>query len=147
MRDFLEGLSVAIAVSVLIFDVLIIATTVYSHFEWRRNRNKDFPVRSDESDDFMVASNSIINVIQERLEMSGPISKQDSEILCNLKDSSDLFSLVRCAHYAGFHITFEQATAEGEVDPDDGDPNIFKTDLKKAAKSIEDKKWAQYRRY
>lgn len=147
MIEFFEVFTSVFAIGVLVLALLIIATTIYSHFEWRRNKNKDFPVRSDESDDFMVASNSIINVIQERLEMSGPISKQDSEILCNLKDSSDLFSLVRCAHYAGFHITFEQATAEGEVDPDDGDPNIFKTDLKKAAESIEDKKWAQYRRY
>ena len=147
MIVFFKYFATIFVICVLLFTILTILITIYSHIEWRKNRNRPFPTKSKETDDFIIASSSIIDVIQERLEMSGPISKQDSKILCNLKDSSDFASLVRCAHYAGFHITFEQMVAEGESDPDDGDPNVFKTDLKKAAESIEDKKWAQYRRY
>lgn len=147
MREFFEYFSIVVAVGVLVFTFLVIATAIYSHFEWRKNRDKDFPTKSEESDDFMVASKSIIDVIQKRLEMSGPLSKQDSKILCNLKDSSDFISLVRCAHYDGFHITFEQMVAEGEEDPEADNPNVYKTNLEKAAKSIEDKKWAKHRHY
>ena len=105
--------------------------------------------RTEPSEDYMEERQRVLEMIMERLTAMG-----DSRITCmngeskpfvHLEDSSEVASLFRFAHFGGCHLTFEQ-DADGE-DLEEGCPDVFKTDLKKAAEHREGKKWERYRRY
>lgn len=120
------------------------------HLEWKKMRRKQFERETVPSDDFMEETRQILDIIQERLDGfpggSGLMSKEDRKAFAELRDSSEVYSLARYAHYAGFHLTFEQLPDDG-VDTEENDPDVFKTDMAKAAASLEEKEWAPYRRY
>lgn len=120
------------------------------HLEWKKMRRKRFERKTVPSDDFIVETKQILDIIQERLDGvpcgSGLMSEEDRKAFADLKDSSEVYSLARYAHYAGFHLTFEQLPDDG-VDAEENDPDVFKTDMRKAAASLEEKEWAPYRRY
>lgn len=120
------------------------------YLEWKKMRRKQFERRTVPSDDFMVETRQILDIIQDRLDGvpcgSGLMSKEDRKAFAELRDSSEVYSLARYAHYAGYHLTFEQQP-DGGVDLDADNPDVFKTDMRKAASSLEEKEWAPYRRY
>lgn len=107
----------------------------------------DFPVKSEESDDFMVESERILEAVRARQKAYGFIKDARMEEYECLEDSSQVASFVRYAHYAGYHVTFEQMPEPGAVDPEEGNPDVFKTDMAKAAASLEQRRWTRYRRY
>ena len=115
----------------------------------RKNSKRDLEKNSKPSDDFMVESRRVIDFIKERDEFvtAGLLSKEERKELDELYDSSGVASLFRFAHYAGYHITYEQNECKWSDDPEYLDPKVFKTDMGEAAALREERKWNQYKRY
>ena len=129
----------------VIFWFMIIGTVWLS----KKNAKMEPKKKSQPSDDFMVESRRVINFIKERdgLVTTGLLSKEEKKELEELYDSSGVASLFRFAHYAGYHITFEQNECKWSDDPEYLDPKVFKTDMGEAAALSEERMWDQYKRY
>lgn len=143
---------IACIVGVIVFGGLTVASLicgVSSYLGWKRVKNAEPPKRSEPSDDFKTESERVIGIMFERNEFSSGVLLSEKELpdLENLKTSSSFASLVRYAHFAGYHLTFEENEQEWSCDPEYLDPSVFKTDLKEAAALREERKWDRYKRY
>ena len=119
--------------------------------EWRSlKKQPDYEGESEPSDDFMVEKDRVLEQIQKRIDEAGVCSiflKEELKAFENLKDSSEVASLFRFAHFGGCHLTFEQDECEWKDDPEYYKSNVFKTDLGEAAALREERKWSHYKRY
>ena len=140
------GGSVLFLVSIL---VAILYTAIGNMVSWKKLKRKGFMKRTEETDDFMEENRRILDLVEERMDCEANVfqygGKKESPTVQELRDSSEIASLSRYAHFGGVYITVEQIPSDGS-DADDGDPNVFKTDLSKAAENREKRKWEPYRR-
>lgn len=119
--------------------------------EWLELKKRTvYTKKTEPSNDFVVEKNRVLDLIRERRGTDGACStftKEELKAFENLKDSSEVASLFRFAHFGGCYLTFEQDECEWKDDPEYLDPNVFKTDLGEASALREERKWNQYKRY
>lgn len=119
--------------------------------EWRSlNKQPDYQEGSEPSDDFMVEKDRVLEQIRKRIAEAGVCStflKEELKAFEDLKDSSEVASLFRFAHFGGCHLTFEQDGCEWKDDPEYLNPEVFKTDIDEASALREERKWNEYKRY
>lgn len=133
------------------FWALVVAAGVFvsvgNYLSWKNARGT-IPVKKTEpSVNFYIEMNRVLQIIEERMNMGFSRGKGDARKMKGLKDSSEVASLFRMAHYAGYHLTFEQNEIAWSDDPEYLDRNVFKTDLEEAADLREERIWSQYKRY
>ena len=128
MKETLNHIAVILyGTCILIFGVFPFVTAMASLADWLIVKNKKFVSKSTPSDDTVQEMKNILEIIQTRNDVvSGVLSKKQSKKLEELKLSSELASLIRYAHFAGYNLTYEQ-------DDESNDPADFKTDLRRAA--------------
>lgn len=126
-----------------------ISWALSSYMGWKKVENAEPPKKSEPSENFKTESERIIDILFERNEFcSGDLfSKEDLSDLESLRTSSSFASLVRYAHFAGYHLTFEQNEQEWSSDPEYLDKNVFKTDLKEATALRGEQERNRYKRY
>lgn len=119
------------------------------HMEWKSFKNKTIVKKSEESDDFMTERNGVLELVQSRIGCDVGLAEESKEyrLFSELFDSSDIASLFRCAHYAGYHLTFEQNECEWPSDSEYLDPKVFKTDMREAADFRKEMEESRYKRY
>jgi hypothetical protein len=130
--------------------ICFIAAWVSLYFEWKAVGKECFLKDSEPSDDYLIERDKVLTAINERIgEYSSCdfICAAELKELASLKDSSEVASLFRYAHFAGFHLTFEQNEQEWNSDPEYLDPNVFKTDMKEATALREEREWNRYKRH
>lgn len=119
--------------------------------EWRSlKKQPDYESETQPSDDFMVEKDRVLEQVGKRIAEAGACSiflKEELKDFENLKDSSEVASLFRFAHFGGCHLTFEQDECEWKDDSEYYKSNVFKTDLGEAAALREERKWSHYKRY
>lgn len=146
METFEEIFAIVFGVFWAIVAVIFAIATYGDYFLAQKNRNKVYPKESDTSNDFMKERENILCVLQDRMEENGALSKQESEFMAKINDSSEFASLIRSAHYAGFSVSFEQNEGPWEEDPEYLDENVFKTDLLEAADLRREKELERFKR-
>lgn len=119
--------------------------------EWKSLKKRTGYIKNSEpSNDFMDEMNRTLELVQKRTgkdEMCTIFTKEELKAFEKLKDSSEVASLFRFAHFGGCHLTFEQDEYTWSADPEYLDPDVFKTDLGEASALREERKWYQYKRY
>lgn len=145
--DVVCYLIVGVALFVFVIGPTIALIGVWIHYCF--NRNLNLPKRTEPTDDFMEQASRILDILEERNRMLtvSCFSKDEDRILKELRDSSDVASLVRYAHFAGYHITFEETKCDWKDDPEYYDSKVFKTDLGEAEDLREEMRWNGYKRY
>lgn len=132
------------------FLVAILYTGIDNMTSWEKLKKKGFRKGTEETDDFLEENSRILDIVAERMECEASVflngNKKEIPTVEELRDSSEIASLSRYAHFGGIYITVEQIPQDGS-DPDDGDPNVFKTDMAKAAESREERLEDKYSRY
>ena len=139
------------AVMLFIFFVAPVGCYFYTRRERKKEERDGSQCRqnSDPSEDFMEEREDVIRIISERLAYF-EIRGSDGDGLFDskkLKQSSDIASLFRYAHFAGCHITFEADTCEWADDPEYMNPDVFKTDIGEAADMRDQRYLQRYKRY
>lgn len=125
-----------------------ISGSIYNYLSWKKVEGTEPAKRTEASDNFLIEMKRVLHFIEIRIrQVDDPYSKDEEEEVKDLYISSEVASLFRCAHYAGYHITFEQNETEWSCDPEYLDPDVFKTDMKEAAALREEWKWNEYKRY
>lgn len=147
MITFLEVFATVFFGIVALMAVLCVVLIFDEYLEWKRYRVRGLSKKSKKSKDFMTEKESILFIIQERREAVCVNRDSIAEEMDKLNESSEFASLVRCAHYAGYHLTFEQNECKWSADPEYLDPDVFKTDMKEAAALREEREWSEYKRY
>lgn len=119
--------------------------------DWRSlGKRSEYAKETEHSDDFMQERDGVLEMIRKRAaeaDVCTVFSEEDLEDFEDLKDSSEVASLFRFAHFAGCHMTFEQDECDWKDDPEYLNPDVFKTDLGEAADLLEQRKWNEYKRY
>lgn len=121
---------------------------VYQSYKLAERKN--YPKKSNESEDFMIEREGVLEIIQSRIDRDaglGLISSAERKEFAEIYDSSEVASLFRCAHYAGFHLTFEQDECGWNSDREYLDPDVFKTDMNEAATLRKERELNEYKRY
>lgn len=149
MLNFIVGVILFLFYGILILGMYGAAYDNYNR--WKQTKNRKLPKKSEPSNDFMEERSRILRVIKDRLsfDVTGNsfLSKDEREQLYQLDESSEFASLVRYAHFAGYHLTFEANEIRWGDDPEYLNPEVFKTDMKEAEALHEERKWNQYKRY
>lgn len=127
--------------------VVFILCAYDNYYQWKKNKMCGFAKSSQTSDDFSIERKNILFVVRQRRYAVETETEELKEEMAALEDSSEFASLVRCAHYAGCHISFEQNEQGWSSDPEYLDPNVFKTDMGEAAALREEREWDGYKRY
>ena len=118
------------------------------YFEKKKLEKSFFCGKTLPSDDFMVARAESLDLLKERLGIGDSITGFDLRIdFDRINDSSELASLFRYAHFAGYHITIERDDMEWKDDPEYLDPDVFKTDMGEAADMRDQRYMQKYKRY
>lgn len=119
--------------------------------EWKSlKKHPKYAKETESSDDFLVESDRVLEQIRKRISEAGACSiftKEELKAFDDLKDSSEVASLFRFAHFAGCHLTFEQDECDWKDDPEYLNPDVFKTDLGEASALRKERKWNGYKRY
>lgn len=128
MEETFENIAVILyGACILIVGVFPFVTAMASLVYWLIVKNEEFVRKSAPSDDTVQEMKNILEIIQTRNDVVvGVLSKKQSKKLEELKLSSELASLIRYAHFAGYNLTYEQ-------DDESNNPADFKTDLRRAA--------------
>ena len=124
-----------------------VAVCIDVYLKWKKVKDVEPLKRTDPSDNYLTEMNNVLDMIKERWEVLSVAAKEDKQEFDCMSDSSDIASLFRKAHQAGFHVTFEQNDARWEDDPEYFNPDVFKTDLGEAADIREQRQWHRYKRY
>lgn len=147
-------ISLAILVSYVIHGgiwLVLIGAYLGLLMDWRSlKKQPDYESETQPSDDFMEEKERVLEQVRKRIAEAGACSiflKEELKAFENLKDSSEVASLFRFAHFGGCHLTFEQDECEWKDDPEYYRSNVFKTDLGEAAALREERKWSHYKRY
>ena len=114
---------------------------------WKRVEGTEPVKRSAPSDNYLTEMDNVVGMIRERMSLRPVVLDDDRKEFDRLCDSSDIASLFRSAHNAGFHLTFEQNECDWEDDAEYLDEDVFKTDMKEAADMREQRRWQSYKRY
>lgn len=119
--------------------------------EWRSlKKQPGYENKTEPSDDFMVEKYRVLELVRKRIAEAGFCSiflEEELKAFENLKDSSEVASLFRFAHFGGCHLTFEQDECEWKDDPEYLKSDVFKTDLGEASELREERRWNEYKRY
>lgn len=134
-----------VCISIIVVSALILAAAWSTKRRWDRECRIGYAGRTGESDDFMEESRRIIGFLEERMKAGEDIGEEAAGELEWLKESSEIAALSRYAHFGGVYITVEQIPSDGH-DADSGNPDVFKTDMEKAARRRDERKEARYRR-
>lgn len=117
---------------------------------WIQRRGTEPPKRSELSEDFVLESRRILDVIRERDEFGTAgnlLSGERRAELDALYYSSEFAGMVRFAHYAGYNLAFEEWESEWEDDVEYFNPEVFKTDMGDAASKREANRLDGYKRH
>ena len=149
MLNFIGGVFLFLFYGILILGMYGAAYDNY--IRWKQMKDRELPKKSKTSNDFIEERSEILRIIESRLAFDVPgnsfLSKDEREQLYRLWDSSEIASLVRYAHYAGYHLTFEANECSWEDDCEYFNPNVFKTDMGEAKNLREERYWNRYKRY
>lgn len=146
--EFIATIFIIGFMALMAFVVVGCIYTCYENYTgWKRVQGTQPVKRSEASDNYLTEMDNVIRMVRDRLWSRPAVSEKDRKEFERLCDSSDIASLFRSAHNAGFHLTFEQNECEWQDDAEYDDSDVFKTDLKEAADMIEQKKWNKYKRY
>ena len=139
-------------VSVIFFSLslaVVMHAGIKNKVSWNRLKKRGYSKRTEATNDFMEENKRLVDLVEERLEYEANVfsggNKKDVPTIQELRDSSEIASLSRYAHFGGVYITVEQIPADGE-DPDEGDPDVFKTDMARASENRERRRMELYRR-
>lgn len=152
MGWFFDLIGIVFGAAILFFFfVAPVGCYFFTRYERKKEERDDSTCRQDSepSDDFMEEREDVIRIIAERLAYFG-IRGAEGEGMFDykkLKQSSDIASLFRYAHFAGCHITFESDTCEWKDDPEYLNPDVFKTDIGEAADMRDQRYMQKYKRY
>lgn len=131
--------------------IVLIGAYLVLLMEWRSlKKQSDYESKTQPSEDFMIEKDRVLEQIGKRIAEAGVCSiflKEELKDFENLKDSSEVASLFRFAHFGGCHLTFEQDECEWKCDSEYYKTNVFKTDLGEASALREERKWSHYKRY
>ena len=146
--EFIVGVILFLFYGVLIIGPIV--AFVSARIERKKEEKSDRTCRqaSESSDDFMQERKDVIRIVGERLAYFGSMGKGEYTFNAQeLKQSSDIASLFRYAHFAGCHITFEADICEWKDDPEYLNPDVFKTDIGEAADMRDQRYMQKYKRY